>query len=121
MKGPEELAREKIDAGLEAAGWTVQDPNKVDLSAGRGIAVREFPLVRGHGYADYLLYVDAKAAGVIEAKKDGTPLTVVEVQTVKYSEGSFSRTSLRTTAGSSPSSTTSSGSPRTSSIPSPAW
>ncbi|MEJ7637447.1 MAG: hypothetical protein WKF75_05495, partial [Singulisphaera sp.] len=46
-----------------------------------------FPLRQGHGFADYLLYVDGKAAGVVEAKKVGTPLTGVETQTAKYSEG----------------------------------
>jgi hypothetical protein len=33
------------------------------LSAGRGIAVREFPMKSGFGFADYLLYLDRKAAG----------------------------------------------------------
>ena len=44
---PEELAREKIDAMLIAAGWIVQDYKSIDLSAGRGIAVREVPLKSG--------------------------------------------------------------------------
>ena len=38
------------------------------------MAIREFPLKSGHGFADYLLYVDGKAAGVSEAKKSGTTL-----------------------------------------------
>ncbi|MEP7182670.1 MAG: hypothetical protein ABI886_10810 [Betaproteobacteria bacterium] len=67
---PEEKARVEIDRLLEAAGWSVVDASKVNLHASRGVAVREFPLP-GHGFADYLLYVDGKAAGVIEAKKQG--------------------------------------------------
>jgi type I restriction enzyme R subunit len=84
---PEDRARENIDRQLTAAGWLVQDPNAADLHAGRGIAVREFPLATGHGKADYLLYVDRKAVGAVEAKKAGTTLTAVEIQAAKYSEG----------------------------------
>lgn len=57
----------------------------MNLSAGLGIAVREFPLKTGH--ADYLLYVDGKAAGVVEAKPEGHTLTGVETQSAKYNEG----------------------------------
>ena len=44
-------------------------------------------LKSGHGAADYLLYGDQKAAGVIEAKPEGSTLTGVEVQSEKYSTG----------------------------------
>ena len=40
-----------------------------------------------HGRADYLLFLDGRAAGVIEAKKEGETLTGVEVQATKYSDG----------------------------------
>ena len=83
----EAKAREEIDKALSAAGWSVQDLKQVNLRAARGVAIREFPLVSGHGDADYLLYVDGKAAGVIEAKKVGSTLTGVEIQSAKYSEG----------------------------------
>ena len=53
----------------------------------RGVAIREFSLGHGFGEADYLLFVDGQAAGVIEAKKEGTALVGVEIQTQKYSEG----------------------------------
>ena len=49
--------------------------------------MREFPLATGFGFADYLLYVDGKAAGVIEAKKQGATLTGVEVQSGRYAQG----------------------------------
>ncbi len=84
---PEEEAREDIDAALEAAGWIVQDASRAQIHAGRGIAIREFPLKKGHGSADYLLYIDGKAAGVVEAKKAGSTLIGVETQTGKYSTG----------------------------------
>src|SRR5438445_12779105 len=87
MSTPEDKAREKIDAALNKAGWKVQDYKDADLSAGRGIALRNFPLASGFGFADYLLYVDGKAAGVVEAKKEGSTLTGVEVQSARYSKG----------------------------------
>jgi type I restriction enzyme R subunit len=84
---PEQAAREQIDAALVEAGWVVQDLAALNLHASRGIAVREFPLAPGHGFADYLLYVDGRAVGVIEAKKAGTTLTGIEPQTTKYGNG----------------------------------
>jgi type I restriction enzyme R subunit len=83
---PEQKARREIDADLAAAGWVVQDKDDLDLTAGRGIAVREFALKSGYGFADYLLYADRKAAGAIEAKAQGT-LTGVEAQSAKYAAG----------------------------------
>ena len=68
---PEQLARQKIDAQLLASGWIVQDYAKMDLSAGRGIVLREVPLKSGR--CDYLLLVDRKPLGVLEAKKSWTP------------------------------------------------
>ena len=85
MPKPEALAREAIDEALLLAGWLIQDAKEANVDAGPGVAVREFPL--GRDFADYLLYVNGKAAGVIEAKKAGTPLTGVEIQTGRYSQG----------------------------------
>jgi type I restriction enzyme R subunit len=82
----EQKARHAIDAKLTASGWVVQDRDDLDLIAGRGIAVREFPMKSGFGFADYLLYLDRKAAGAVEAKADGT-LTGVEAQSAKYAAG----------------------------------
>jgi len=75
--GPEQKARAQIDAALVAAGWIVQDRDEMNLSAGRGVAVREFKLTTGHGFADYLLFVDGKAMGVLEAKPEGHTLSGV--------------------------------------------
>ena len=84
---PEDRARAHIDRLLTAAGWILQNRDSVNIGAGRGIAIREFPLAPGHGFADYLLYIDGAAAGVVEAKKAGESLTEVEGQTAKYSTG----------------------------------
>ena len=84
---PEQQARERIDAQLIAAGWAVQSRDAVNLHAARGVAVREFHLLPGHGIADYLLFVDGRAVGVIEAKKEGETLAGVEIQTEQYSVG----------------------------------
>ena len=84
---PEDRARQNIDKLLTDAGWIVQDKRATNLSAGRGVAVGEFPLKSGHGEADYLLFVDGAPIGVVEAKKEGDTLTGVELQTTKYSEG----------------------------------
>ncbi|MBA3434430.1 MAG: DEAD/DEAH box helicase family protein, partial [Actinobacteria bacterium] len=72
---------------LAAAGWVVQDAARVNLAAGRGVAVREFVLEAPHGRADYLLFLDGRAVGIVEAKKEGQTLTGVEWQSAKYVDG----------------------------------
>ena len=84
---PEQRARANIDRLLEQAGWAVQNMSALNVHAARGVAVREFPLRPGHGTADYLLYVDGRAAGVVEAKPEGHTLTGVESQSGKYGAG----------------------------------
>jgi type I restriction enzyme R subunit len=84
---PEQQAREEIDKLLALAGWQVFDVDQANIHAGRGVALREFPLNTGHGFADYLLYIDGKAAGIIEAKKAGATLTGVESQSARYAAG----------------------------------
>ena len=70
---------------LEIAGWSIQDVNDVDFTASRGVALREFPLKAG--FADYMLFVDRQAVGIVEAKKEGTTLSGVDTQSKKYLEG----------------------------------
>lgn len=83
-QNPEQLARDRIDQMLEDSGWKVQDKKKIDFAAGPGIAVREYPTDTGP--ADYVLFVEKKACGVIEAKKEemGQNITTVEDQTLGY-------------------------------------
>jgi type I restriction enzyme, R subunit len=57
----------------------------MDISAGPGVAVREFPLKTG--FADYLLYATGKVIGAVEAKPEGHTLKGVEMQSAKYMSG----------------------------------
>ena len=84
---PEDKAREQIDRMLDQAGWQVQDFRSASIHTGRGVAIRYFPLKPGHGEADYLLYVDGQAAGVVEAKPAGHTLSGVEIQSDQYKHG----------------------------------
>jgi type I restriction enzyme, R subunit len=83
----EAQARIKIDRQLVDAGWIVQSADRVNISAGPGVAVREFRLEPGHGRIDYLLFLDGQPAGVIEAKPEGTTLVEVERQSDRYVTG----------------------------------
>ena len=82
MPKPEERARENIDKMLSASGWDVQDYREFDLGKALGVAIREFHVDTGH--ADYLLFVDREAVGVIEAKPEGTTLSGVADQSEGY-------------------------------------
>jgi len=81
---PEAKARQLIDVKLAQAGWVIQDMKQLNLSAGVGVAVREYPT--DSGPADYVLFVNRQAVGVIEAKKDdaGENITATERQTERY-------------------------------------
>ncbi len=84
---PEQEARVLIDEQLKRAGWFVCDRNDIDLVNRVGNAVREVIMKPDHGRADYLLWVDKKVVGVIEAKPVGTPLTGVQWQSAMYAVG----------------------------------
>ena len=81
---PEQKARDNIDQQLTAAGWVIQNKEQINLFAAPGVAVREYQTDAGP--ADYILFVDHKPVGVIEAKKEeeGHKLTVVESQSTAY-------------------------------------
>ena len=85
-QNPEQIARDQIDERLVEAGWRVQKKDALDFNAGIGIAVREYPTDTGP--ADYVLFVNRKAVGVIEAKpKDwGHKITTVEDQSAGYAD-----------------------------------
>ena len=82
----EQRARVLIDRQLADAGWSVQDKKDLNLYED-GVACREVVMKPGHGRADYLLYVDKRVVGVIEAKPAGTTLSGVEWQSAMYAEG----------------------------------
>ena len=81
---PEQAARDKIDRMLSQSGWVVQDKKKIDFSSSLGIAVREYQT--DVGPVDYVLFVDKKAVGVVEAKPEdwGHNITTVEEQSGGY-------------------------------------
>ena len=81
---PEQIARDKIDELLRAAGWVIQNKDETDFSAGLGIAIREYQTDAGP--ADYVLFIDRKPVGIIEAKREdqGHRLTVAEEQSLGY-------------------------------------
>ena len=83
-QNPEQLARDKIDIELIQCGWVIQSKNQINLKAATGVAVREYQT--DIGPADYLLFVEAKAIGIIEAKRaeEGVHLTMHEDQSEGY-------------------------------------
>ena len=83
-KTPEQIARDKIDNLLEKSGWVIQNKNAINHNASLGIAVREYQTDKG--FADYILFIDKKPIGVIEAKKadEAYHLTSVEEQSNSY-------------------------------------
>lgn len=86
---PEQQARDRIDRQLAEAGWVVVDNKAIDFSIGRGIAVREYQTAVGP--ADYVLFVDKQAIGVIEAKAEdwGHKITTVEAQSAGYANATL--------------------------------
>ncbi len=83
-QNPEQLARDKIDGMLINAGWVVQSKKQVNLAANKGVAIREYQTDTGS--ADYVLFVDRKPVGIIEAKREeeGQHLLQVAEQATKY-------------------------------------
>ncbi len=83
-QNPEQIARDHIDKQLIACGWIIQDKSKFNLGAGLGIAIREYQT--DVGPADYVLFIDKKPVGIIEAKREeeGVRLTTVEDQSSQY-------------------------------------
>lgn len=83
-QNPEQQARDRIDEMLHTAGWFVQSKKDIDFSVGIGVAIREYQT--SVGPVDYMLFVNQKPVGVIEAKKEdeGYRLTTVEEQSTDY-------------------------------------
>ena len=83
-QNPEQLARDMIDSELLRSGWLIQNKNQINLNAATGVAVREYQT--DIGPADYVLFVDGKPIGIIEAKRaeEGVHLTMHEDQSEGY-------------------------------------
>jgi type I restriction enzyme R subunit len=82
----EQIARDEIDRRLAACGWIIQNRSELNLPASLGVAVREY--ITDVGPADYILFVDKKPVGLIEAKRaeEGVRLTVHEEQSSEYAQ-----------------------------------
>ncbi|MDR2367114.1 MAG: restriction endonuclease subunit R, partial [Deltaproteobacteria bacterium] len=83
---PEQKARANIEQMLSNAGYVIQDMRKLNLAAELGVAVREYPT--NSGKVDYLIFIDSKPVGVIEAKEENKAeiLTIVAEQSKRYAE-----------------------------------
>jgi len=85
---PEKKARHNlINPALKKAGWVVQHFKNADIYASKGVAVEYFHMGKGVGEADYVLFVNGQACGIIEAKKEGITLVGKEPQSKGYAEG----------------------------------
>ena len=82
---PEQIARDIIDKQLIACGWAIQDKDKINLNASAGVVVRYY-LTQDGKETDYVMFVDKKPVGVIEAKREeeGHRLTMHEAQSEEY-------------------------------------
>jgi len=85
-QNPEQIARDNIDKQLTACGWIIQSIKKVNLNANIGVAVKEY--LTDVGPADYVLFVEGKPFGVIEAKREeeGHRISSHEIQGEEYSK-----------------------------------
>ena len=83
---PEEKARLIIDKKLKEAGYAVQDVKEFNPKAALGVVVRGWQT--DSGSADYMIFIDKRPVGVIEAKAHdkGESLTTVAEQTRRYAE-----------------------------------
>jgi type I restriction enzyme R subunit len=88
-QNPEQQARDQIDLQLTHAGWVIQDLKKVNLNSSLGVAVREYQT--DVGPVDYLLFVDGKPCGVIEAKRaeEGHRISTHEEQAENYAKATL--------------------------------
>lgn len=83
-QNPEQIARDTIDKLLIDSGWIIQSKKEFNLGAATGIAVREYQT--SVGPADYVLFVNRKPLGIIEAKREelGVSLIAAEDQSQEY-------------------------------------
>jgi type I restriction enzyme, R subunit len=85
-QNPEQIAQDRFDAALVQAGWLIQNKSSINLAAAVGVAARDYQT--NVGLTDYILFVNKKRVGVIEAKREeeGIHVTVHEDQTEDYAK-----------------------------------
>lgn len=83
---PEEKARQKIDRWFADAGWKVINREDYEPTS-TAVAVRE-GLLKGNLEADYFLFINGKAVGVLEAKREEVDASSDKVceQAILYSK-----------------------------------
>lgn len=88
-KNPEQKARDNIDELLSKAGWTVQHNKRINFRGHLGVAVQEYQTEVGP--ADYVLFINKKPVGIIEAKREESAekITTVEDQSTGYANASL--------------------------------
>ena len=80
---PEEKARKKINILLKSAGWNIV--SRDEYSPGVSAVAIEEGILKGNLEADYLLFLEGKAIGVLEAKRESTSLSdIVANQAENY-------------------------------------
>ncbi len=89
---PEAKARQSIDKKLIDAGYVIQDMKEFNPSQSLGVVVREYPT--NSGAVDYLIFINKKPVGVIEAKETNKAesLTTVADQSKRYAESGLKNT-----------------------------
>lgn len=83
---PEEKARVKIDQWLTEAGWKVINRDEYEPTI-TAVAIRE-GLLKGNLEADYFLFINGKAVGVLEAKREEVDISsdMVSEQVMTYAK-----------------------------------
>ena len=74
---PEEKARQNIDRLFSDAGWSVVD--RLHYNPRLSAAAIKEGLLCGNLEADYLLFIEGKAVGVLEAKREDTDVSSLAV------------------------------------------
>jgi len=85
-QNPEQISRDEIDRKLKICGWQVQNLQQINLFAAPGVVVREY--LTDVGPADYVLFIDGKPCGIIEAKREeeGHRINIHEEQGENYAK-----------------------------------
>ncbi len=83
---PEEKARVKIDQWFCDAGWKVVNRDEYEPTI-TAVAIRE-GLLKGNLEADYFLFINGKAVGVLEAKREEVDISsnMVSEQAITYAK-----------------------------------
>ena len=83
---PEEKARVKIDQWFNDAGWKVVNRDEYEPTF-TAVAIRE-GLLKGNLEADYFLFINGKAVGVLEAKREEVDISshIVSEQAITYAK-----------------------------------